>query len=477
MRRGGDRWWRRGWRRVDPLTAVAVLAIVAYAVIGIGSPLLGLKVFAATDLLAGSSPYRDAGLAGTEVQNTYLNDTIDSYLPNTALFVSALYEGHLAAWNPYIIGGTPLGASPNLGLLNPIAWPYLLLPVWLAPAYVKLVEIAAAVGGTFLFLRRVGLGRPAALLGGLVFASSGFMVAWTNWPHTRVAALIPWLFLALDQLVARRRASDGVLVAVVTAFMVAGGFPAVAGYGLLFGAGYLVVRTLAAYPSQWRRIAGVGLGALSAVAAGVALTAFQLAPFVSYMSAAHVNGREQSPADHLPPESLVTAIAPWAMGSTDPARPPFWYLSVNLVESLVYLGAAAAVLVVVALALPGAGRTLLPRGVWTYLVAATGALLVVLYAGRFPLWLLQQLPVLFSENFVGRARSVLGFLLAALAAVGFQLLLSHRFPVRGISWYAGGVWAGAGLLGAGAWWAARWAAYRHSAGDPLAAVRRVGHLD
>ncbi|MGH3648412.1 MAG: hypothetical protein ACRDTM_14700, partial [Micromonosporaceae bacterium] len=468
----------RWWRRLDPLTVVTLLAIGTYAVIGIGSPLLGLKVFAATDLLAGGSPYRDAGLAGTVVQNTYLNDTIDSYLPNTALFVTALYDGQFAAWNPYIIGGTPLGASPNLGLLNPIALPYFLLPFWIAPGYVKLLEIVAAVGGTFLFLRRVGLGRPAALLGGLVFASSGFMVAWTNWPHTRVAALIPWLFWALDRLVIRRRISDGVLVSVITAFMIFGGFPAVAGYGLLFGAAYLVVRTFSEYAGEWRRIVGVGLGALAAVVAGAALTAFQLVPFLSYMSAAHVNGREQTPGDHLQPESLVTAIAPWAMGSTDPSRPPFWYLSVNLVESLVYIGAAAAVLVVVALALPRAGRALLPRGIWAYLVAATGALLVVLYIGRFPLWLLQQLPVLFSENFVGRARSVLGFLLAALAAIGFQLLLTGASSrLKTLSWYAVAVWSGAGLLGAVAWWDARRAAYHRSVGDPVAAVQRVGQLN
>ncbi len=479
-----------------------LLAIVGYAVVGIGSPLFGVKVFAATDLLAGSSPYRDAGLAGTEVQNSYLNDTIDSYLPGIALFVSALYEGQFAAWNPYIIGGAPLGASLNLGLLNPIALPYFVLPIWLAPGYVKLLEIGFAVGGTFLFLRRIGLRRPAALLGGLVFASSGFMVAWTNWPHTRVAALIPALFWALDRLVVRRRLSDGLLVTAITAFMIFGGFPAVAGYGLLFGAGYLVVRTVTEYLGQWRRILGIGSGAATAVLAGVALTAVQLVPFLSYMSAAHVNGREQSPGDHLLPETLVTLVAPWAMGSTDPQRPPFWYLYVNLVESLAYVGAGAAVLLVVALAMPGAGRRLLPRGVWAYLVAATGFLLVILYVGRFPLAVLQQLPVLFSENFVGRTRSVLGFLLGALAAIGFQVLLDRRAasaaeraagnrgatnerPVaaghpRGAGlrrWYGVAVWLGAALVGAVAWWDARKAAYATSARDGVPPAIRVDHLN
>jgi hypothetical protein len=474
---------RTGWlsraKAIDPLTAIAFLAVVAYAVIGIGSPLLGLKVFAATDLLAGSSPYRDTGLDPT-VQNSYLNDTIDSYLPNIALFVSAFYAGQIAAWNPYIIGGTPLGASTNLGLLNPIAWPYFLLPIWLAPGYVKLTEIAVAVAGTFLFCRRIGLGRPAGLIAGLVFASSGFMVAWTNWPHTRVAALIPLLFWALERLVVRRAVADAVLIALITAAMLFGGFPAVAGYGLLFGAAYLVVRVFAEYRSEVRRIIGVGLGAAAAVVAGLMLTAVQVAPFVSYMSSAQMDGRQQSPDDHLLPGTLVTAIAPWAMGSTDPSRPPFWYLYVNLVESLVYVGAAAAVLAVVALAMPRAGRALTARGVWPYFAAATGGLLVVLYVGRFPLAVLQQLPVLFSENFVGRARSVLGFLVAVLAAIGFEALLRRRragWLTWRVHWYPVAVWLGAGLVGAVAWWNARRTAYAASARDGISPAERVSQLN
>jgi len=479
-------------RRPDPFTLVTLLAVAGYAVAGIGSPLLGLTVFAATDLLAGPSPYRDAGLAGTDMQNSYLNDTIDAYLPGTILFVSALRQGDFAAWNPYIIGGTPLGAVPNLGLLNPIMLPYLLLPAWLAPGYVKLLEIGIAVAGTFLFLRRVGLERAAALLGGLVFASSGFMVAWTNWPHTRVAAFIPVLFWALERLVQRRTTSDAVLVSGVTAVLLFGGFPAVAGYGLFFGAGYVVVRAVAEYRSRWKPLLGVALGAGGGVLAGLALTAVQVLPFLSFMSAAQIDGREQTPNDHLLPESLVTAIAPWAMGSTDHSRPPFWYLPVNLVESLVYVGAAAVVLVVVALAMPRAARAHTAHGVWGYLVAATGSLLVILYFGRLPLALLQQLPVLFSENFVGRARSVLGFLLAVLAAVGFQILLKHRAAVTtpdaptgraGVSarpvglltrGYAVAVWLAALAVGALAWWDARRAAYASEGGDPAV---RVSHLD
>ncbi|MGH3714117.1 MAG: YfhO family protein [Micromonosporaceae bacterium] len=476
---------RPWWRRIDPLTAVVLAAIAAYALIGIGSPLLGLKVFAATDLVVGVSPYREAGHAGLVPQNDYLNDTIDGVIPNTTLFATALWNGDFAAWNPYVCGGAVLGAAPNYGLASPLTLPFYLLPAWLAPGYVKLFEIIVAAGGLFLFLRRVRLGRAAALLGGLGFASSGFMVAWTNWPQTRVAAFIPVVFWAVERLVQRRRAGDAALLAVAVASMLLGGFPAVTGYALATAGIYALVRAVAEYRHEWKRLVGVLGGALAGVVTGVLLSAVQLLPFVSSLSGAYVHGRQQSPQDHLASESLITMLAPWAFGSTDPQRPPDWYLSINLVESLSYVGAAILVLLVVAIALPRAGRDLMPRAVFTTLVAATASWVVVIYLGRLPLAVLQQLPVLFSHNYVGRARSVLGMLIAVLAAVGFELLLRRlqaaepaEKPERRFSWYGVAIWAGAGLAVVVVWWDARLAAVKGNAQrEPGDLVDRVRHLD
>src|SRR5262245_44420510 len=176
-------------RRPEPLTVVVLLAAAAFVLLGIGSPLLGRTVFAATDELNARSPYLDAGGAGTVVANTYMDDTYTFQLPATLLFADELRSGRVASWNPYSSGGMPLAATPNYALASPISLPYFVLPGWLAPAYEKLLELAVAIAGCFLFLRRLRLGRPAALLGGLVFASSAFMVVWTGWAQTRVAAV------------------------------------------------------------------------------------------------------------------------------------------------------------------------------------------------------------------------------------------------------------------------------------------------
>src|SRR5687768_14154064 len=119
-------------------------------------------------MIANKAPYANSGLSDVQPTNTYLNDTVDSVVPNTTLFGELFRDGDVALWNPYQAGGSAFGSTPNNAVYNPLTVPYLVLPGWLAPGYVKLLEILVAAGATFLFLRRFRLGRAAAGLGGLV---------------------------------------------------------------------------------------------------------------------------------------------------------------------------------------------------------------------------------------------------------------------------------------------------------------------
>lgn len=406
-------------RRVRLVDRVALAAVVLFALVGIGTPLLGLSTFSNTDLLVWSSPYYSAAPSG-DVNNLKANDIISSVQPNTDLFVDELRRGNIAAWNPYVAGGGALGAVPNFAVLSPLTLPAYLLPHVMAPGYIKLLEIAVSVGFCFLFLRRLGLGRAAGWLGGLAFASSGFMVVWSNWPQTRVAAFIPMVFWAVERLAVERRARDVAWLAAAVAAMLLGGFPAITGYTLLTAGIYLLVRVVAVNRGRagWLRPAATVAAGAAALVGALAISAVQLLPFVSIMSGVSLDSRAQTGADHLGPTSLLTAVTPWALGSVNSFE-----LKENLIESMSYVGATALVVAFLALALPWAAKAFLPRGVWTFLVAATGGWLVVIYVGGPPLEMLQRLPMLFSESNVGRARSVLGFLVAALVAIGFEMLL------------------------------------------------------
>jgi len=428
-----------------------VVATAVFALAGIGTPLLGLSVFTDTGSLAKFSGYRDV-LAGTQVHTDGLRDQVDAQLPNSILFGEALRSGTFAAWDPYAVGGAPLAGTPNLAIASPLSLPYWVLPGWLAPAYTKLLELICAIGGMYLFLRRLRLSAAAAWLGGLVFASSAFMVVWTGWPQTRVAALIPVLFWATERIAQRVRVREVALVALVVSAMLLGGFPAVTGYALLTAGAYLVVRVLAEYRpdaetrpaeglwarvrpslarvrtravawrSQWRPVAGRLAGGAAAVFLGVALTAWQLLPWLKYMASVYVQQRSQEPDQYIPAVALLTAIAPQALGGANPGNPPTWFGPLAVVDAESYVGGAALVLAVVAVALVGPTRRLLPRGLWWMVVGATAVWGAAIYLGGPLLALLQELSYLFGDNFIGRARSVLGFLVAVLAAAGFEVL-------------------------------------------------------
>lgn len=413
------------------LTAATAVLAAAFVLVGIGTPLLGVTVFAGADLILVQAPWSSLVPSGFVPQNPYVGDTVDGFLPASNEFVQRLRGGDFAQWWPYNSGGGQLGSVPDAAVLSPLSFPYLFLPLELAPGYVKLLELLVAIGGSYLFLRRLALDKAAAVLGGLVFASSGFMIAWTNWPQTRVAAFIPALFWAVERLVQRRRPGDVALVAALVAAMLFGGFPAVTWYALVAAGIYCALRAMSGSgASLGRRLSVVALAA-AGVVLGVAVAAFQLLPFVQELGAVSTGSRAQSPGSHSPLESLVLTLAPDALGGTNPTTQVQWFGLSHPVEEMSYVGAAA--LVLVALGVVARRRPGTPSGVRGYFVVATLLTVTLVFLGGPLLEAAQQLPV-FGGNRIGRARSVLGFFAAVLAAFGFDALL--RSPA-GDGWSAG----------------------------------------
>src|SRR6185312_5282328 len=359
---------RPRWRRPRPLSVVAALALAFFALWGIGTPLLGMSSLAATSTLVQSGPYPQAGFNDSTGGNNLLFDTYTAAIPGTILFKSDLEHGNFAGWDPNGDGGGPLGSVPNDALLSPLTVPYYVLPTWMGPAYTQLLIVICGAGGTFLFLRRLKLSRVAGMLGGLAFAGSGFMVMWVDFPQTRTAAFIPALFWTVERFLQTRRIRDAALVAVPIASMLLGGFPSVTGYAAATACCYALARLLASRAEGLRRTLLGGAGVLGGIIAGAGLTAFQLLPFQAFMKTWLIIGRSQTSDQHLAPTSVLTMIAPWIFG-TGNLQSRSYYLTTNAVETVNYLGAAAIVLVLVALALPWRARPLLPRSVWTFFAA------------------------------------------------------------------------------------------------------------
>ncbi|HET6963785.1 MAG TPA: YfhO family protein [Acidimicrobiales bacterium] len=391
-----------------------------------GPSLVGARTLVSVNFLSDFLPWAAGGnrSVGHELCQS---DTVDSLIPAIADIRRRVFSGHLASWQNISTGGGPMSALPNQGLLDPLSLPYWIMPVRWAPAFVTLLCWVVAIGGSFLFLRRLSVGRAAATLAGFIFATSGFMVVWTNWPQTRTAALIPALFWATDRIVTRSRPSDVVLLAAVVASMLLGGFPAVTGYALYTAAGYFVVRTLMVHGRDWMAAARrVGLAAGGLVLGG-ALSAVQMLPFAQFYRSLDTGYRSGQAKAGLPLGGLVTTFAPNSNGLCIVGRSgaAVSYGPVNPIELVAYVGSAALVLALLGAAFAVASRRWNQRGTRAFFFAATVAIALLGWASPTARSLTAKLPV-FSNNFIGRIRSVLGFTLAVLAAFGFDWLMSRR---------------------------------------------------
>jgi hypothetical protein len=409
----------------------AVVAGLVLVVGTIGPPLFGRGVFLASDSISQAYPWRAVIDPAAENlgHHGYIGDTVDSVYPGRINFYSALRDGDLLAWNPYVIGGYPLGAVGASGVYSPFAMAaYLLLPDWYAPAAIKLITMLAAAGFTYLFCRRLGTDRTPAVLGGLGFAGSGFMVMWTNWSQPEVAALIPAAFWATERFLQRPRPSTAAPIALAVGAMLLGNFPAVVGYALYVLVLYAVVRVATGWGRQpLRRLSARLLGTGAAIATGVLLVAWVLLPFALRLGYVGTDTRVQTSEQRLGVPSLVTAVAPKALGLSTEGPGHEWFGPYNQIEGVSFVGVTLALLAVLSLALPRPAAT--PRGAREALAGATLVLGWATFAGGHVLGLLQRLPV-FQDNFVGRTRSVLGFTVAVLAALGLQAVIDRRWPVR-----------------------------------------------
>lgn len=420
-------WIRRPSAWVEILAWAALVAFVAWT---LGPALTGHGTFLNTGLLSRYTPWAQTFGADGGSTNIYTSDPLDSNAPQTSMLVRLAHAGVFAAWDPYVAGGTVLGGVPDSGQWSPLSLPWWILPLSYAPGAVKFLEIVVITVGMSLLLRRWGVPRPGWPIAALLYSASGFMVAWSNWPQTRVAAFIPLLFWAIDRAAVELRARDVLGVAGALAAMLLGGFPAIVGYTLFFGGVFFLARTIVAH-RHWRRVLVSAAIAVGGIVVGILLSAWQLVPFaLNAASVVDFSGRGQSGPNGLGQVPLVTSWIPdisfaQATGAAWGTRNP--------VEEYSFLGVAALVLVAAALLVrpvaPDAPLSALQARRTVGIVAIVAGLLafcvVVVYLGGPLLTLVRELPV-FNSNPIGRARCVVLFVGAALAGVGFGRLVEPR---------------------------------------------------
>jgi hypothetical protein len=363
------------------------------------------------------------------------NDLTNMFLHWLRFAVSSIQRGQFPLWNSYLFSGIPFFANPQPALFYPPTWLALLMPVTRALGWIVVLHVWLAGVGMYAWLRSEGASAMGALVGGIVFAFSGYVAVRVYAGHLGVITTGAWLPLVLW---AYRRAVDrrSWRLAVVGGLPV--GLSILAGHTATF---IYVALGLAAYAAfyaweSWRdsREAGLlskqsdrSLVSLAPLAwagvmllVGVALSAVQLFPMAELVM--HSTRQADPSYDFAarfswPPGYLLTLLVPNFFG--EPARTGYWGDGVYD-EFIFYVG-------VLPLLLALLGLRLRHRLTWFLGALGLGALLLafgeygslhLLFYRFAPLFQMTRAPARAGFLFTLAAAALTGLAVTALQSSG-----------------------------------------------------------
>lgn len=364
----------------------------------------------------------------------FISDLLHSQLPYKAFLGRALGQGRLPLWMPDVFSGIPFLASIEAApLFPPHALLYGLLDPYTALGVSLSLEIVVAALGAWCLARKLGAGPIPALVAGVAFAWSGFMVSHARHLNMHAsAAILPWLVLALEHLLASAGRRGGLLLAGMLALMVLAGHPQILYIAcLLLGARWLAHLPRhdwrAAWRAAWPARLREGAVFVSASGLGLMLAAVQLVPTWAYtqQSLGQVEPTwEYAAAFPCPPRDLLALVWPPLVGAMETWDYASQHASTIAWGNYGYGGLVTLILVVPALVL-GAQR----RHVWFWAGALALSLLLVL-GPHTPLyraaWAL--LPGMKLFRFPTRFLVVTALALAMLGALGLEAVMARLRP-------------------------------------------------
>ena len=125
-----------------------------------------------------------------------LGDVVYQHIPWRAAMRRAVEDGRLPLWNPSVLGGEPLLAVQQAGILQPGSWIGLLLPPPQSWTFDMSLRLLIALLCAFLFMKDLGVGDVPALLGAAGWAFSDFFLFFSAFRLRRPWHRFPSPFLA-----------------------------------------------------------------------------------------------------------------------------------------------------------------------------------------------------------------------------------------------------------------------------------------
>ncbi|MBV6520969.1 MAG: hypothetical protein MNPFHGCM_01089 [Gemmatimonadaceae bacterium] len=390
------------------------------------SGLIASAVFALCTLALGFP-----ALAGKFLVNPYSDQYIAGYAFREFAAATLKATGGFPQWNPYLFGGMPYVAAMHGDIFYPTFLLRLVMPTDMAMTWGFMIHLFLAGICTYAFLRALGIGFFASMVGGVAYMLSGNVAALVSPGHDGklfISALLPIILLVVTRLVRDGKPWAFGALAFAVGMAVLTPHPQLLQYLLLAAGAFGLLLGFAdvGEGKLTRRVAMRRLGlAAAAVVTGGLIGAIQFLPvreYVAWSPRATGKGWEDATSFSMPPEEMINFLLPQFSGILD----RYWGRNGIHLHSE-YLGVTVIPLVALAFGRDSSRRTLL--WFWAGTLAVT---LLWALGGNTPFYRLVYAVVPGTRFF--RAPSTIlylvSFSIAVLAALGAERALRGEITRR-----------------------------------------------
>jgi O-antigen/teichoic acid export membrane protein len=356
------------------LVLLLVLPLILFWPVTVGN-----KTLIPADNLYQWQPYRTYAVqqgVALPPHNELLSDLVLENLAWKDFIVQSLRAGDVPLWNPNLFAGVPFLAAGQHSALYPLsAVFYAGLPLTRAYGAFTILQLWLAGVFMYLFVRVLRLGRFPALIAGVIYQLSAFMLV--SVVFTMIIAAAAWLplLLAMIEIMVRKQEDKGigpfvpiiyvVLGALALGVHVLAGHPEILVYTLLVMAYYALARLMILWwrLRTWKPVLRLAAWLALMVGLGLGLGSVQLIPLFELVTSSFRQG-SVTYADVVgwayPTRQIMTFVVPdffgnpahhgyWDLVSRQwvPADRIFWGIK-NYVEAGSYVGILPLVLALVA---------------------------------------------------------------------------------------------------------------------------------
>lgn len=423
------------------LTGWLILALVA-SLLTLESLLPGNAFLPLTpdDLPAWSAGKRPEDLRPHPHPNWCMSDVMHLFIPGLETTKDALDAGELPpGWDPTMALGVPHVDQVHYSVYYPPAW---------LPLYAGLrgltgmawLHVLVAGVGMLLYLRELHRSSPAALVGALAFALSGWMTARLHaFPVVGAAVWMPWVLWGMERGARTGRHMPYAMAALALTLSFLAGFPQIS----MMVAGMALLLEIVRFIAARRRKEPVGMQPVGVVVTfllAALLAAPQVLPTLDYMenhSARADQTAEAVASDGLAWPLLTQLIAPDYYATTELSGPhPLAMesmevarvapVSINRAETSMGIGVMGLLLALVALVF---GKRWVTR---TFAVVVVGCMALLLVPPLLELFASFIPPLRYGSP--KRLLFLSTFCLSVLAAGGLDLLRQQRLRYVVMCW-------------------------------------------